>query len=151
AGCAVEAEDRVSRRWRHTQQRSLRLGARRRLTTWRTHSCVPCRHSCRHQRVPAKVESMKFSALFTLFLSICLAQNTAHFHHVHINTTDPTKAIEFYTTRFDCEKARFAGALDAVWAQKSWLLFNKVTEAPPWELISAIWHIGWGAEDMKAT
>ena len=94
---------------------------------------------------------MKAITFFALFLSVCAAQNTAHFHHVHINTTDPEKAIEFYTTRFDCEKARFAGALDAVWAQKSWLLFNKVTEAPPWELISAIWHIGWGAEDMKAT
>jgi catechol 2,3-dioxygenase-like lactoylglutathione lyase family enzyme len=97
------------------------------------------------------VTTMKTSLIFATSLSVCLAQDPAHFHHVHINTTDPAKAIEFYTTHFDCEKARFAGALDAVWAQKSWLLFNKVAEAPPWELVSAIWHIGWGAEDMKAT
>jgi catechol 2,3-dioxygenase-like lactoylglutathione lyase family enzyme len=38
-----------------------------------------------------------------------------------------------------------------VWAQKSWLLFTKVSAPPPWELTSAIWHFGWGAEDMKAT
>jgi len=38
-----------------------------------------------------------------------------------------------------------------VWTQQSWLLFNKVRSAPPWELTSAIWHFGWGAEDMKAT
>jgi catechol 2,3-dioxygenase-like lactoylglutathione lyase family enzyme len=74
----------------------------------------------------------------------------AHFHHLHLNTTDPPAAIEFYTSRFDCERARFDGRLDAVWAQKSWLLFNKVKSPPPWELTSAVWHMGWGAEDMKA-
>ena len=26
----------------------------------------------------------------------------------------------------------------------------KVSSPPPWELTSAIWHFGWGAEDMKA-
>jgi len=75
----------------------------------------------------------------------------AHFHHLHLNTTDPAAAINFYTSKFDCEKGRFAGAMDAVWAQKSWLLFNKVSSPPPWELTSAVWHFGWGAEDMKAT
>jgi catechol 2,3-dioxygenase-like lactoylglutathione lyase family enzyme len=75
----------------------------------------------------------------------------AHFHHLHLNTTDPKAAIDFYTSKFDCEKARFAGLMDGVWAQKSWLLFTKVTNPPPWELTSAIWHFGWGAEDMKAT
>jgi catechol 2,3-dioxygenase-like lactoylglutathione lyase family enzyme len=75
----------------------------------------------------------------------------AHFHHLHLNTTDPAAAINFYTSKFDCGKKRFAGLLDAVWAQKSWLLFTKVAAPPPWELTSAIWHMGWGAEDMKAT
>lgn len=74
----------------------------------------------------------------------------AHFHHMHLNTTDPKAAIDFYTGRFDSEKAKFAGLVDAVWAQKSWLLFSKVSAPPPWQLTSAIWHIGWGAEDMKA-
>src|SRR5262249_36500584 len=41
----------------------------------------------------------------------------AHFHHMHLNTTDPSAAINFYTSKFDCEKKRFAGLLDAVWAQ----------------------------------
>ena len=74
----------------------------------------------------------------------------AHFHHVHINTTDPAAAIAFYTKHFDCEKSSYQGQ-DAVWAQKSWLLFNKVSSAAPSDVISAIWHIGWGAEDMPAT
>jgi catechol 2,3-dioxygenase-like lactoylglutathione lyase family enzyme len=74
----------------------------------------------------------------------------AHFHHLHLNTTDPSGAVKFYPSKFDCEQARFLGK-NAVWAQKSWLLFNKVSRPPAWELTSAIWHFGWGAEDMKAT
>jgi catechol 2,3-dioxygenase-like lactoylglutathione lyase family enzyme len=75
----------------------------------------------------------------------------ARFHHLHLNATDPQAAIDFYTSKFACEKAKFAGVLDAVWAQKSWLLFTKVNQPPKWELTSAVWHFGWGAQDMKAT
>jgi catechol 2,3-dioxygenase-like lactoylglutathione lyase family enzyme len=74
----------------------------------------------------------------------------AHFHHVHLNSVDPAAAIEFYTTRFKARKERFAGLADAVWTGDSWLLFNKVADAPASELLSGIWHIGWGAEDMPA-
>ncbi len=73
------------------------------------------------------------------------------FHHLHLNSTDPAAAIDFYTSKFACEKAKFAGLVDGVWTQKSWMLFSKVTKPPIWELNSAIWHFGWGAEDMKAT
>jgi predicted enzyme related to lactoylglutathione lyase len=116
---------------------------------------------------PVPVSLLLFSAALALCASGFNAQETkqaasetkpaeaqfpeAHFHHMHLNTLDPNGAIDFYTSKFDCEKAKFAGMLDAVWAQKSWLLFGKVEKAPPWELTSAIWHFGWGAEDMKAT
>jgi catechol 2,3-dioxygenase-like lactoylglutathione lyase family enzyme len=73
----------------------------------------------------------------------------AHFHHIHLNATNPAAAISFYTTKFDCEKARFAGEWDAVWAQKAWILFNPAT-APPSAITSAFWHFGWGAEDMRS-
>jgi catechol 2,3-dioxygenase-like lactoylglutathione lyase family enzyme len=75
----------------------------------------------------------------------------AHFHHLHLNATDPAADIEFYTAKFDCEKGKLAGAVDGVWAQKSWMLFTKVPSPPAWEWVTAIWHFGWGAEDMKAT
>ena len=75
----------------------------------------------------------------------------AHFHHIHLNSTDPAAAIEFYTSKFDCEKAKFAGSWDGVWAQKAWVLFNKVAAPPSAEITSTIWHFGWGAEDMPAT
>ena len=74
-----------------------------------------------------------------------------HFHHVHLNVTDPAAAADFYTAKFDCEKAKFDGKQEAVWTQKSWLLFNKVRQAPGLDFTSTIWHMGWGAEDMKAT
>jgi len=75
----------------------------------------------------------------------------AHFHHLHLNSTDPAAAIAFYTTKFDCEKTRFEGKLDAVFAQKSWMFFNKAGKPPTSEVTSAIWHFGWGAENMKET
>jgi catechol 2,3-dioxygenase-like lactoylglutathione lyase family enzyme len=73
----------------------------------------------------------------------------AHWHHAHINSTDPRASVVFYTSKFDCEKARYRGLQDAVWAQKSWLLFNPVNTPPASEILSPIWHIGWGAEDMR--
>jgi len=70
----------------------------------------------------------------------------AHFHHVHLNSTDPQAAIEFYTSRLECEKRKY-GAEDAVWAHRSWLLFTKVDAPPKSDITSAIWHIGWGGGD----
>ena len=92
-------------------------------------------------------------AIFALACAPLFAQTLtdAHFHHLHLNSTDPKAAIEFYTSKFDAEKARFAGVMDAVWTQKSWILFSKVAAAPPSDVLSTIWHFGWGAEDMKAT
>jgi catechol 2,3-dioxygenase-like lactoylglutathione lyase family enzyme len=75
----------------------------------------------------------------------------AHFHHVHLNATDPAAAIQFYTSKFKARKESFAGLADAVWTGDSWLLFTKVAEPPPSELLSGIWHIGWGAQDMQST
>ncbi|MFZ4984571.1 MAG: VOC family protein [Blastocatellia bacterium] len=72
------------------------------------------------------------------------------FHHVHLNTTSPEGAVEFYTSRFPGERAKFAGQIEAVRTGRSWLLFNRVNAPPPWQLTSAIWHFGWGAVDMKA-
>jgi len=89
-------------------------------------------------------------AFLTLPIGAIAQMPPAHFHHIHLNTTEPAAAIDFYTSKFDCEKARFAGEWDGVWAQKAWILFSKVAAPPPWAITSGIWHFGWGAEDMKA-
>jgi catechol 2,3-dioxygenase-like lactoylglutathione lyase family enzyme len=87
-----------------------------------------------------------------LLLALPLGANAqAHFHHVHLNATDPASAIGFYTSRFKARKESFAGLGDAVWTGDSWLLFTKVDAPPPSELLSGIWHIGWGAQDMQST
>jgi catechol 2,3-dioxygenase-like lactoylglutathione lyase family enzyme len=83
--------------------------------------------------------------------SSAAAAPIAHFHHLHLNSTDPDAAVKFYASKFDCEQAKLGGTIDAIWAQKSWILINKVHSPPPWQLTAAIWHFGWGAEDMQAT
>jgi len=90
--------------------------------------------------------------LLTATLCIAAAQDKpiAHFHHVHLNSTNPEAAIDFYTSHFDCKKASYHGE-EAISTPNAWLLFNKVSTPAPFEVISAIWHIGWGAEDMPAT
>jgi catechol 2,3-dioxygenase-like lactoylglutathione lyase family enzyme len=88
-----------------------------------------------------------FVCLCVLLPSSSFAQS--HFHHVHLNSVDPKAAIDFYTSHLSGEKATFDGR-DAVWTQRSWLLFNKVRQAPPHEVVSPLFHIGWGAIDMKA-
>jgi catechol 2,3-dioxygenase-like lactoylglutathione lyase family enzyme len=74
----------------------------------------------------------------------------AHFHHLHLNATDPDAAIEFYAKHFDSEKGKFGGTMNALWTQKSWILFNHVKQPPQSDVVSAVYHMGWGAEDMKA-
>jgi catechol 2,3-dioxygenase-like lactoylglutathione lyase family enzyme len=67
-----------------------------------------------------------------------------------LNSTDPDAAIRFYAKHFNAEPAKFGGNMPALWTQKSWVLFNKVSQPPPPEILSSLYHIGWGAEDMKA-
>jgi hypothetical protein len=69
------------------------------------------------------------------------SQQLAHFHHLHLNSTDPESAIQFYTKHFNSERARFGGTMDAVWTQKSWILFNKVNQTPPFEILSSLYHM----------
>ncbi|SRR5579871_4086345 len=76
----------------------------------------------------------------------------AHFHHLHLNSTDPAVAIAFYTSHLESEKRKFAGGPDALYDHNAWLLFNKVSAPPKREVTSAIWHMGWGGGDnMQAT
>jgi catechol 2,3-dioxygenase-like lactoylglutathione lyase family enzyme len=97
------------------------------------------------------VAGLLLAALCAQAVAQSESANVAHFHHVHLNATDPALAIEFYTSKFKARKENFAGLGDAIWTGDSWLLFTKVSSPPPSELRSGIWHIGWGAEDMQST
>lgn len=74
----------------------------------------------------------------------------ARLHHVHLNVTDRKEAIAFYLKHVDVTPARFAGTEDAVWAQRSWILFNEVKDRPPPSAGTGINHMGWGAPDPYA-
>src|SRR5579862_1849583 len=109
-----------------------------------------------HLATSAKVLSVSLALAAFIGIVITNAQTpatppVAHFHHVHINATNPDASIAFYTSKFDCEKGTGPEGGPAVHAQTSWILFNKVAAQPPSEILSAVWHIGWGAEDMPAT
>jgi catechol 2,3-dioxygenase-like lactoylglutathione lyase family enzyme len=76
-----------------------------------------------------------------------------HVHHVHLNSTDPNAAAEYYpkpfaatavTTTFNGEPAVKTGNL--------YLLFTKVSAPPQTELTgpqTAVWHFGWNTPDSR--
>ncbi|MGE0128635.1 MAG: VOC family protein [Blastocatellales bacterium] len=72
------------------------------------------------------------------------------FHHIHLNSTDPSKAIDFYTRTFGVtEKTSLAG-LAGVRSEKIHLLFDKAPKPPATKPDSAIWHFGWGSTAMES-
>ena len=77
------------------------------------------------------------------------ATNGAGFHHVHLNSTDPASAINFYTKTFDVTKQSSVAGFDGIQSEQIHLLFNKVATPPPNSLESAIWHFGWGSTAME--
>ena len=76
--------------------------------------------------------------------------NAISFHHVHLNSTDPSKAIDFYTRTFDVTKKMRLAGFDGVQSENMYLLFNKVNSPPATSPDSAIWHFGWGSTAMEA-
>jgi len=75
---------------------------------------------------------------------------TPGFHHLHLNSVDPDRAIEFYTRQFPSTAKRSWGGLPALKSPNSVLvLFTKVDAPPPTEPQSAIWHFGWHVIDAR--
>ncbi len=87
-------------------------------------------------------------AIAFLMGAICAgAQPSAHFDHIHLNSTDPARAVAFYTSHFDCEATQYNGK-PAIRSGAVYVVFDKVAAPPPADPSGAIWHFGWGAEDM---
>lgn len=72
------------------------------------------------------------------------------FHHLHLNSTAPEAAIQFYTRTFDVTKRTQLAGWEAVQSENIFLLFDKVNKAPAIAPDSAIWHFGWGSTVMEA-
>src|SRR4029079_3667583 len=77
-------------------------------------------------------------------------EGAAHFHHVALNVTDPARTIEFYTKNLGAVEVKYRGRLPALFSERSFILLNKVAQAPPYLPHSAISHIGWGFVDGQA-
>ncbi|HWP43607.1 MAG TPA: VOC family protein, partial [Blastocatellia bacterium] len=74
----------------------------------------------------------------------------ASFHHVHLNSTDPASAVNFYTKTFDVTKRVTLAGMEGVQSEDIYLLFDRVDAPPRTSPDSAIWHFGWGSTDMEA-
>lgn len=75
------------------------------------------------------------------------AEETAEFHHIHINAVDPAASITYYKRYFSAVPVKYADVSDAILTDRSFILFNRVDSPAPSELQSSIWHIGWGGVD----
>ncbi len=73
----------------------------------------------------------------------------AGFHHVHLNSADPSKAIAFYTKTFDVTKRASLAGWDGIQSEHMYLLLTEVASPAPAELNTAVWHFGWGSPNME--
>jgi catechol 2,3-dioxygenase-like lactoylglutathione lyase family enzyme len=81
--------------------------------------------------------------------ALAMPQQTFRFHHVHLNSVDPTGSVAFYGNNFKATDLGFTSSSRAVRSADHWLVFDLVTSPPPWELTSPIFHIGFGVNDVQ--
>ncbi len=75
---------------------------------------------------------------------------TPRFHHLHLNSVDPDRAIGFYTRQFPTTAKSNWGGFPALKSPNDvMVLFTKVTTPPTSEPQSAIWHFGWHVTDAR--
>ena len=76
---------------------------------------------------------------------------TPGFHHLHLNSTDPEAAIDFYTRQFpSTSKGKWGGHMALFSPNDVMVLFDKVDHPPASTPQSAIWHFGWHVTDSQA-
>jgi catechol 2,3-dioxygenase-like lactoylglutathione lyase family enzyme len=75
---------------------------------------------------------------------------TPRFHHLHLNSTDPERAIAFYTRQFPRTAQGEWGGFPALCSPNDVLiLFTRVDGPPPVAPQSAFWHFGWHVPDAR--
>jgi catechol 2,3-dioxygenase-like lactoylglutathione lyase family enzyme len=75
------------------------------------------------------------------------APTPAHFHHVHVKSTDPAKTQEFYEKTFGAQPVRFKDRTDGLFTSRGFILINRVAQRPKDLETTAIRHIGWAGVD----
>lgn len=75
---------------------------------------------------------------------------TPRFHHLHLNSRDPERAIDFYVRQFPSTAPGEWGGFPALRSPNDVLiLFTQIDDPPPTEPQSAIWHFGWHVPDAR--
>ncbi len=77
--------------------------------------------------------------------------STPGFHHLHLNSTDPGAAIDFYVKNFPSTAKSTWGGIPALKAGKVYILFTKVNSPPALNPQTAIWHFGWHVTDERTS
>jgi hypothetical protein len=76
-----------------------------------------------------------------------------HFHHVHLNSTDPKAAAAYYPKPFALSAAATTfNGFEAVKTGNVYILFTKVPTTPQNELTgpqTSVWHFGWNTPDSR--
>jgi catechol 2,3-dioxygenase-like lactoylglutathione lyase family enzyme len=76
---------------------------------------------------------------------------TPGFHHLHLNSVDPDRAVAFYTRQFPSTAGGSWGGFAALRSPNDVLvLFTEVEEPLPTLPQSAFWHFGWHVTDARA-
>lgn len=73
--------------------------------------------------------------------------DVAHFHHLHLNSTNPRAVIDFYTKLLGATEVKYRGKADALFTERSFILIRDVTTPPARGRQSALDHIGWAGVD----
>src|SRR5256885_2772214 len=76
-----------------------------------------------------------------------------HFHHIHLNSTDPKAAAAYYPKPFALSAAATTfNGFEAVKTGNVYILFTKVATTPQNELTrpqTSVWHFGWNTPDSR--
>lgn len=73
------------------------------------------------------------------------------FHHLHLDSTDPDAAIDFYAKNFQSTSRSMWGGLPALKTGRVYVLVTKVNSAPALMPQTAFWHFGWHVTDERAS
>jgi len=100
-----------------------------------------------------KMKGIVFAAVVLVLFALCgrmsvLGQSGAlpapGFHHLHLNSVNPDKAIDFYAKEFPTTSKSTWGGLPALKSPNNvLLLFSKVDQPPATQPQTAVWHFGW--------
>ena len=73
------------------------------------------------------------------------------FHHVHINSQSPQDSVDFYVEHFEATDLALSTQTKAALSGSHWLLFDQFDAGPaPWELTSALFHLGFGVGSVPS-